>query len=182
MRSAGLPLTIGYTGHPWDRALGQYFAPFRYYNPATARWNMRDPLGFVDGPNVYAYVAGNPVMYSDPSGGILGPLVCGLAIGGAIAGALYAADGGGGGATLGNFRQINEKWAEQNGIDLEEYKEHVLKEKKRSTKLAGKYNVHKDNRGRLALIPVNRKSPLPPIATGDTIDDLLGDAIGNCRK
>jgi len=68
MRSAGLPLTIGYTGHPWDRALGQYFAPFRYYNPATARWNMRDPLGFVDGPNVYAYVAGNPVDSYDSLG------------------------------------------------------------------------------------------------------------------
>lgn len=72
MRSAGLPLTIGYTSHLWDRALGQYFAPFRYYNPATARWNMRDPLGFVDGPNVYAYVAGNPVMNIDPTGGSLG--------------------------------------------------------------------------------------------------------------
>ena len=68
MRSAGLPLTIGYTGHPWDRALGQYAAPFRYYNPATARWNMRAPLGFVDGPNVYAYVVGNPVMRTDDMG------------------------------------------------------------------------------------------------------------------
>ncbi|NLV42432.1 MAG: RHS repeat-associated core domain-containing protein [Candidatus Hydrogenedentes bacterium] len=86
MRSAGLPLTIGYTGHPWDRALGQYFAPFRYYNPATARWNMRDPLGFVDGPNVYAYVAGNPVMRTDPSGGWIVIVIIGggVLIGGAI--------------------------------------------------------------------------------------------------
>jgi len=68
MRSAGLPLTVGYTGHLWDSAIGQYYAPFRYYNPQTARWNMRDPLGFVDGPNVYAYVAGNPINYTDPLG------------------------------------------------------------------------------------------------------------------
>ena len=68
MRSAGLPLTIGYTGHPWDRALGQYFAPFRYYNPATARWNMRDPLGYAGGPNCYAYHPGNPILYFDPFG------------------------------------------------------------------------------------------------------------------
>jgi RHS repeat-associated protein len=68
MRSAGLPLTVGYTGHRWDPAIGQYFAPFRYYNPQTARWNMRDPLGMVDGTNVYAYVTGNPVRYSDPYG------------------------------------------------------------------------------------------------------------------
>ncbi|NLV43054.1 MAG: RHS repeat-associated core domain-containing protein, partial [Candidatus Hydrogenedentes bacterium] len=68
LRSAGLPLTIGYTGHLWDSAISQYYAPFRYYNPQTARWNMRDPLGFVDGPNVYAYVAGNPVNSIDPFG------------------------------------------------------------------------------------------------------------------
>jgi RHS repeat-associated protein len=68
MRNAGLPLTVGYTGHLWDSAIGQYYAPFRYYNPQTARWNMRDPLGFVDGPNVYAYVAGNPVNYVDSLG------------------------------------------------------------------------------------------------------------------
>ncbi|NLV46078.1 MAG: RHS repeat-associated core domain-containing protein [Candidatus Hydrogenedentes bacterium] len=68
MRSAGLPLTVGYTGHLWDNAIGQYYAPFRYYNPQTARWNMRDPLGFVDGPNVYAYVAGNPIIAKDRLG------------------------------------------------------------------------------------------------------------------
>ena len=65
MRSAGLPLTVGYTGHRWDPAIGQYFAPFRYYNPQTARWNMRDPMNMVDGPNVYAYVAGNPISAND---------------------------------------------------------------------------------------------------------------------
>ena len=68
MRNAGLPLTVGYTGHRWDAAIGHYYAPFRYYNPQTARWNMRDPLGMVDGPNVYAYVAGNPVNYVDTLG------------------------------------------------------------------------------------------------------------------
>jgi RHS repeat-associated protein len=68
MRSAGMPLTVGYTGHRWDPAIGQYFAPFRYYNPQTARWNMRDPLGFSAGPNMYGYVSGNPVCQSDPLG------------------------------------------------------------------------------------------------------------------
>ena len=28
----------------------------------------RDPLGMIDGPNMYGYVGGNPVMYSDPDG------------------------------------------------------------------------------------------------------------------
>lgn len=27
-----------------------------------------DPAGFVDGPNLYAYVGGNPIMAVDPSG------------------------------------------------------------------------------------------------------------------
>ena len=76
MRSAGLPLTVGYTGHRWDPEIGQYFAPYRYYNPQTARWNMRDPLGFVDGPNVYAYVAGNPVNGYDPFGLVRGTDLC----------------------------------------------------------------------------------------------------------
>ena len=44
LRNAGLPLTVGYTGHLWDSAIGQYYAPFRNYNPQTARWNMHDPL------------------------------------------------------------------------------------------------------------------------------------------
>ena len=75
MRSAGLPLTVGYTGHRWDPAIGQYFAPFRYYNPQTARWNMRDPLGLIAGVNQYAYVSGNPALKIDPLG------LCGLGFG-----------------------------------------------------------------------------------------------------
>ena len=73
LRSSGLPLTVGYTGHLWDSAIGQYYAPFRYYNPQTARWNMRDPLGVVDGPNMYAYVVGNPLNGIDPTGGCVTP-------------------------------------------------------------------------------------------------------------
>ena len=94
MRNAGLPLTVGYTGHLWDNAIGQYYAPFRYYNPQTARWNMRDPLGFVDGPNVYAYVAGNPVNYFDILGLTLFPddNVIGGFCNGTIDGALQLLD------------------------------------------------------------------------------------------
>jgi len=68
LQQSGLPLDVGFTGHHWDNHIQQYFAPFRFYNPTTLRWNMRDPLGFIDGPNVYAYVGGNPVMRIDPDG------------------------------------------------------------------------------------------------------------------
>jgi len=57
-----------FTGHDWDATAGLYFAPYRYYNPTTARWLTRDPLGMIDGPNVYAYVMRNPVGAVDPLG------------------------------------------------------------------------------------------------------------------
>ena len=57
-----------FTGHQWDGESGLYYAPFRYYSPFQARWTTRDPLGMVDGPNVYAYVMGNPVRLIDPLG------------------------------------------------------------------------------------------------------------------
>jgi RHS repeat-associated protein len=57
-----------FTGHDWNPASNLYFAPFRFYSPQSARWNMRDPLGMIDGPNIYVYVRGNPILYADPFG------------------------------------------------------------------------------------------------------------------
>jgi len=57
-----------YTGHALDPATGQYFAPFRYYNPSAARWLKRDPLGMIDGPNLYEYVNSNSVNGLDALG------------------------------------------------------------------------------------------------------------------
>jgi len=66
-----------YTGHEWDAQAGLYYAPYRYYNPFTARWMKRDPLGMVDGPNVYGYVTGSPIGQADRlglwGGGVHGP-------------------------------------------------------------------------------------------------------------
>jgi RHS repeat-associated protein len=50
-----------FTGHDWNPASNLYFAPFRYYSPQTTRWLVRDPLGIVDGPNLYSYVKMDPV-------------------------------------------------------------------------------------------------------------------------
>jgi RHS repeat-associated protein len=68
MVSAGLPVDVGYTGHEWDEELDSYYAPYRYYNPWNARWSVRDPLGMVDGPNVYGYAVNNPALHTDPLG------------------------------------------------------------------------------------------------------------------
>jgi len=61
-------LTQLYTGHDYDRVTGQYYAPFRYLSPGTGRWLKQDPLGMIDGPNMYGYVLGNPVNFLDPAG------------------------------------------------------------------------------------------------------------------
>ena len=71
-----------YTGHTWDDAADLYYAPYRFYAPSRARWLTRDPLGFVDGPNVYAYARNSPIGWGDVTGlwttkccGEHGPLV-----------------------------------------------------------------------------------------------------------
>jgi hypothetical protein len=45
-----------------------YHFPYRYYKPDAGRWLTRNPLGMVDGPNVYASLVNNPVMQKDLEG------------------------------------------------------------------------------------------------------------------
>jgi RHS repeat-associated protein len=52
----------------WDRETGFYAYGARFYYPCLARWTSPDPLGDVDGHNLYAYVGNNPVNCDDPSG------------------------------------------------------------------------------------------------------------------
>ena len=68
LNHAGLPLDRGFTGHQWDPASDAYYAPYRYYAPGMARWMTRDPIGFAGGWNLYGYVGGSPVAYTDPLG------------------------------------------------------------------------------------------------------------------
>ncbi len=57
-----------FTGHDWDSETRLYYTVYRYYSPDSNRWLTRDPLGMVDGPNVYACVVGNPVSRFDAFG------------------------------------------------------------------------------------------------------------------
>jgi len=61
-------ITRRYTGHDWDDAAELYYAPYRYYAAGLARWITRDPLGMVDGPNVYGYVRMHPLNANDSLG------------------------------------------------------------------------------------------------------------------
>ncbi|MGI6139490.1 MAG: RHS repeat-associated core domain-containing protein, partial [Candidatus Hydrogenedentes bacterium] len=57
-----------FTGKPWDPDAKLYYFPFRYYSPNMNRWTMADPAGVIDGPNVLAYVGGNPINQIDIKG------------------------------------------------------------------------------------------------------------------
>ncbi|MFC5470963.1 SpvB/TcaC N-terminal domain-containing protein [Cohnella suwonensis] len=57
-----------YTGKERDEETGFYDHGARYYAPWLCRWTAADPIGTGDGLNVYAYVSGNPIGLSDPTG------------------------------------------------------------------------------------------------------------------
>jgi RHS repeat-associated protein len=60
--------TSTYTAREWDQAADLYFYRARFFNPNIGRFTAKDPLGFEDGANQYAYVVNSPLIYTDPSG------------------------------------------------------------------------------------------------------------------
>jgi RHS repeat-associated protein len=58
---------IQYTARENDQT-SLYFYRARYYDPVLKRFISEDPIGFRGGANVYAYVRGNPMIFSDPLG------------------------------------------------------------------------------------------------------------------
>lgn len=100
-----------FTGHYYHEESGLVLAPYRAYDPETARWLSRDPFGSVTsqmnagmfgtasldyylmgisqpemlpfGPNLYGYVGGNPVNYIDPEGEVA-PWIVGAGVGAGI--------------------------------------------------------------------------------------------------
>jgi RHS repeat-associated protein len=57
-----------FTGKEKDEESGLHYHSARYYAPWAARWTAPDPMGMVDGPNLYQYVSGNPVRFIDRGG------------------------------------------------------------------------------------------------------------------
>lgn len=56
------------SGQRYDTLTTLYQFNKRDYDPALGRWLTCDPLGLADGPNLYAYVHNNPLIYIDPYG------------------------------------------------------------------------------------------------------------------
>jgi RHS repeat-associated protein len=59
---------IGFDGYHFDAESQLYRVRHRSYDPALQQWLERDPLGMIEGPNLYAYVRENPIRYTDPTG------------------------------------------------------------------------------------------------------------------
>jgi RHS repeat-associated protein len=60
-----------YAGMYMHQTSGLNLTLYRAYDPNTARWLSRDPLGKEAGSNLYGYVANNPIIATDPLGLIL---------------------------------------------------------------------------------------------------------------
>ena len=73
-----------FTGKERDEESGLYYHGARYYAPWLARWTAADPAGMVDGPNLFAYVRGNPVRLVDPDGRAAVAAIPPIIVGGAI--------------------------------------------------------------------------------------------------
>lgn len=67
-RQRQAPKRYRFSAKERDSETGLCYHGARYYAPWLCRWISADPIGVGDGVNVYAYVSGNPVKLTDPTG------------------------------------------------------------------------------------------------------------------
>jgi RHS repeat-associated protein len=60
---------FGYAGQPYETVSELQYSRARFYNPRIGgRFMQPDPIGYKDGPNLYAAFGGDPINFSDPAG------------------------------------------------------------------------------------------------------------------
>ena len=64
--------TKQYAGMYLHQPSGEYFTKWRIYDPLTATWRSRDPIGEDGGYNLYEYCGDDPVDMTDPQGLVAG--------------------------------------------------------------------------------------------------------------
>lgn len=66
--SSGNAGRFQYTGQMWLPDAGLYHYRARTYNPIVGRFMQTDPLRYTTGANIYIYVSGDPMNWTDPTG------------------------------------------------------------------------------------------------------------------
>ncbi len=84
-----------YRGYYYDVETGLYYLQTRYYDPELCRFISQDSVDYADpekinGLNLYAYCANNPVMNVDPTGEFFWAFLIGMFISGLISGTVRA--------------------------------------------------------------------------------------------
>lgn len=59
---------VGFTSHQWHPVGNGWLTKYRLLDSSLGRWISEDPVGLLEGPNYYLYVANSPTARVDPLG------------------------------------------------------------------------------------------------------------------